>query len=1102
MNKNRNRKKIIAATETISNELVEIDIYGEIKFGEYDKISKYVKIKHDSPIDEVFKVSPDKNVFNVSKIEMNMPKLIISVTGGAQNFHTPQNVKNAFKLGLIKAATSTNTLIITGGTNTGVMKLVGEAIVESVVDLSKVTVLGIATWGKVADRENLLATEKCIDYHPEPGNDVKLDPNHTHFILADDGSTGKFGVEIEFRSNLEKKLKNCLVSEKIPTILIVVQGGHNTLGTVMKAVENDVPILVLEGSRGCADLIANLQKIENKSDENLKFFSKEFKDFALNGDSLTTLEKIFEKPDLINVFKLNSEQDSEDIEFAILKAFLASHKDDNYENLKLAIKWNQIEVARANIFTGLESFKENQLFDLLEIAIIENKPDFVELFIENNVDLVEFLTRRRLLFLYNFNKKLIESKRAPIAQMLKLNQKTDNAKKRVATFDIIEKLCLKIDLENKISFNFLPAKNPLEKLSDIENFNELANKYGKSEFSENRELFENFGVEETGNASQNLFFWAILHNRIEIAKIFWRVGRYQIINALFACVLLRKMANQVKDLQAELLKHADYFEDLAISIIEIFDDNTEDEYNLDILMCEIKYFNLNILEMAELGDCKKFISQPTVQNILTSVWLGQESYKTGFTKTFKFLISCLSLGILTPFLYSKDEWQSINEWIPKMKKFEKQNDTEIEQTAKTDEEKQKYNLRNFLQIPRVRFFYDSLSYFIFLLLFSYVILCDFNFKKQIQKPNSFTSTDIINERFDKNNEENVKISLPSTLEFVIVGWVFALFCEEVRQLMNDGEGVKVKLMIKAYFNDSLNYFDILGCFLFFVGATLRILSYFKDDEDIFVAARLTFCVDLTIWYMRILNVALVFQSLGPKLVMIQRMTKDLLFFIYIIAVFVFAFGVTTQATLYPNTPLSFGLIRDIINKAYWPIFGEMKIYDEELGLEAVCFEDECPEESGKTFTLIALMIYMIAGNVLLINLLIAMFSSIYQDVQENTEQIWKFQRYRLIFDYKDLLILPPPFTLIIYIFKFFKIIGCRNCSNQELKTMKIKNIQMYESKIELGLHNDEKKYAEMYLRREKIHEKEKIDNKMRLNFEKLEEKLNEIIMSREKYFEK
>ena len=55
-------------------------------------------------------------------------------------------------------------------------------------------------------------------------------------------------------------------------------------------------------------------------------------------------------------------------------------------------------------------------------------------------------------------------------------------------------------------------------------------------------------------------------------------------------------------------------------------------------MCQIKYFDLNILEMAELGDCKKFISQPTVQNILTSVWIGQESYKTGLKKTLKVYI--------------------------------------------------------------------------------------------------------------------------------------------------------------------------------------------------------------------------------------------------------------------------------------------------------------------------------------------------------------------------------------------------------------------------------------------------------------------------------
>ena len=95
-------------------------------------------------------------LYSEKGFRINKPQLIISVTGGAQNFTIPTKMKSAFKLGLVKAATSTNALIITGGTNTGVMKLVGEAIAESVVDLSKVALLGIATWGKIADRNELV----------------------------------------------------------------------------------------------------------------------------------------------------------------------------------------------------------------------------------------------------------------------------------------------------------------------------------------------------------------------------------------------------------------------------------------------------------------------------------------------------------------------------------------------------------------------------------------------------------------------------------------------------------------------------------------------------------------------------------------------------------------------------------------------------------------------------------------------------------------------------------------------------------------------------------------------------------------------------------
>jgi len=38
-----------------------------------------------------------------------------------------------------------------------------------------------------------------------------------------------------------------------------------------------------------------------------------------------------------------------------------------------------------------------------------------------------------------------------------------------------------------------------------------------------------------------------------------------------------------------------------------------------------------------------------------------------------------------------------------------------------------------------------------------------------------------------------------------------------------------------------------------------------------------------------------------------------------------------------------------------------------------------------------------------------------QDVQDRTDQIWKFQRYRLIFEYYDSPILPPPLNICAYL---------------------------------------------------------------------------------------
>lgn len=38
--------------------------------------------------------------------------------------------------------------------------------------------------------------------------EFSLDPNHSHFILVDNGTQHTFGVEIPFRARLEKEVAN------------------------------------------------------------------------------------------------------------------------------------------------------------------------------------------------------------------------------------------------------------------------------------------------------------------------------------------------------------------------------------------------------------------------------------------------------------------------------------------------------------------------------------------------------------------------------------------------------------------------------------------------------------------------------------------------------------------------------------------------------------------------------------------------------------------------------------------------------------------------------------------------------------------------------
>ena len=110
---------------------------------------------------------------------------------------------------------------------------------------------------------------------------------------------------------------------------------------------------------------------------------------------------------------------------------------------------------------------------------------------------------------------------------------------------------------------------------------------------------------------------------------------------------------------------------------------------------------------------------------------------------------------------------------------------------------------------------------------------------------------------------------------------------------------------------------------------------------------------------------------------------DLKFFILILSVFLFAFGIPAYSLIYGVEEFSWHLPRIILNTAYWQIFGELQILDEIESIYSIVFQErerndqnyfriENYDTSGYV-VFILLIIYMTMSSVLLINLLIAMF---------------------------------------------------------------------------------------------------------------------------------
>lgn len=82
------------------------------------------------------------------------------------------------------------------------------------------------------------------------------------------------------------------------------------------------------------------------------------------------------------------------------------------------------------------------------------------------------------------------------------------------------------------------------------------------------------------------------------------------------------------------------------------------------------------------------------------------------------------------------------------------------------------------------------------------------------------------------------------------------------------------------------------------------------------------------------------------------------------------------------------------------------------------FDEPCI--TGRWITPAVMSIYLLIANILLINLLIAVFNNIFIEVNAVSHQVWMFQRFTVVMEYEQKPILPPPFIIICHIWLLFK----------------------------------------------------------------------------------
>lgn len=191
---------------------------------------------------------------DLSHLGLHGPRPILVIVGGASNISEASflNIQKLFVKVLAPIAETLGAYVVDGGTDAGVMKLIGQARREIGATFP---LIGVCPFGKVS----------LPDDTEPPSDSTQLEPNHTHFVFIPGNN---WGDESPWIVQVASEL-----AAGEPSVTLLLNGGEITIKDAFHSVIAGRLVIVIAGSGRTADKLSSVMRGEPTKDRRFKLLA-------------------------------------------------------------------------------------------------------------------------------------------------------------------------------------------------------------------------------------------------------------------------------------------------------------------------------------------------------------------------------------------------------------------------------------------------------------------------------------------------------------------------------------------------------------------------------------------------------------------------------------------------------------------------------------------------------------------------------------------------------------------------------------------------------------------------------------------------------------